>query len=216
MYLTRMELDIKNRNTMKLLQSRSKIHGVVESALREYKNRTRKLWRLDKLQERLYLLILSEEKPDLKDAVESYGKKTAGFETKDYTPLLNKIRRDSRWHFRLVANPTKSIFIPDKDKRGKVAACISAAQQEDWLYTRAEKNGFLLNREEFRTVGNDWHFFNKKQEGTSRVSLQETAYEGLLTVSDEEKFKMLLCNGIGRGKAYGMGLLTVMGFSGAS
>ena len=46
---------------MKLLQSRSKIHGVVESALREDKNRTRKLWRLDKLQERLYLLILSEE-----------------------------------------------------------------------------------------------------------------------------------------------------------
>ena len=40
--------------------------------------------------------------------------------------------------------------------------------------------------------------------------LREATYEGVLTVTDVDKFKELLCNGIGRGKAYGMGLLTVM------
>lgn len=35
-------------------------------------------------------------------------------------------------------------------------------------------------------------------------------YEGILKVCDEEKFKELLVAGIGRGKAYGMGLLTIV------
>ena len=34
-------------------------------------------------------------------------------------------------------------------------------------------------------------------------------YEGVLTVVDAEIFKKALVNGIGREKAYGMGLLTV-------
>lgn len=36
------------------------------------------------------------------------------------------------------------------------------------------------------------------------------SYKGILKVYDEEKFKELLVAGIGRGKAYGMGLLTIV------
>ena len=35
-------------------------------------------------------------------------------------------------------------------------------------------------------------------------------YEGLLTVTDAAKFREALTSGIGRGKAYGLGLLTVV------
>ena len=35
-------------------------------------------------------------------------------------------------------------------------------------------------------------------------------FEGLLEVTDEELFRNMLVNGLGRGKAYGMGLMTVM------
>jgi len=36
-------------------------------------------------------------------------------------------------------------------------------------------------------------------------------YEGILTVTDKERFRKTLIEGIGREKAYGMGLLTVVG-----
>ena len=42
------------------------------------------------------------------------------------------------------------------------------------------------------------------------VSLLAVTYEGLLTVTDAALFRRTLTEGIGRGKAYGLGLLTVM------
>ena len=44
----------------------------------------------------------------------------------------------------------------------------------------------------------------------NRVTLLSVAYEGLLTVTDAEAFRHTLTEGVGRGKAYGMGLLTII------
>ena len=44
----------------------------------------------------------------------------------------------------------------------------------------------------------------------SMVSLLSVSFEGVLEITDEELFKAALTNGIGRGKAYGMGLLTII------
>ena len=46
----------------------------------------------------------------------------------------------------------------------------------------------------------------KKQQ---KSRLLAVTYEGVLTVTDTELFCKALTEGIGRGKAYGMGLLTV-------
>lgn len=56
----------------------------------------------------------------------------------------------------------------------------------------------------FRTSGADFQKDNRV------VTLLSVTFEGLLEVTDEELFKNMLINGIGRGKAYGMGLMTVM------
>ena len=63
MYLTRMELNTKNMDTIRLLGSQEKIHGLVESGF--LGERKRNLWRLEYLGDRLYLLILSPDRPDL-------------------------------------------------------------------------------------------------------------------------------------------------------
>ena len=68
----------------------------------------------------------------------------------------------------------------------------------------------MLEEGNFRVVGNDWHIFRKQEGRDKPVSLREVSYEGVLTVTDVEKFKELLCRGMGRGRAYGMGLLTIM------
>lgn len=46
--------------------------------------------------------------------------------------------------------------------------------------------------------------------GGRPVSLLSVTFEGFLTVTDADLFRCTLTEGIGRGKAYGMGMLTVV------
>ena len=50
--------------------------------------------------------------------------------------------------------------------------------------------------------------FNKRNERMVRAFA--VTYEGILKVNDVEKFKEILTEGLGREKAYGMGLMTIM------
>lgn len=44
-----------------------------------------------------------------------------------------------------------------------------------------------------------------------KVKLLAVTYEGILTVTDADALRNALVNGIGREKAYGMGLMTLAG-----
>ena len=125
MYLSRVELDLTRRSTMEALAAPQKLHGAVESAFAG--ERRRRLWRLDRLGERLYLLLLSEDAPDLSGVVEQFGTGAAA-ETRSYDPLLERVVPGSCWQFRLTANPTKSRKDPKAPaERGSVMAHCSEA-----------------------------------------------------------------------------------------
>lgn len=207
MYLTRMELDTRRRDTLKVLASLSKLHGIVESAFNGPKKRN--LWRIDSLNNKIYLMILSEDKPDLTQAADKYAPaEELAWQTKDYSNLLLRVKNGTVWRFRLTANPTKSVAVPGK--RGKVKACVTVNEQKEWLLKRAEANGFILKDEQFDVVHSKWHAFEKGSDDKREVTLRGVTYEGILLVEDEERFKQLLINGIGRAKAYGMGLMTLI------
>ena len=206
MYLSRVELDSTRRSTMAALAAPQKLHGAVESAFTG--ERRRRLWRLDRLGERLYLLLLSEDVPELSGVVEQFGTGAAA-ETRSYDPLLQRVEPGSSWQFRLTANPTKCCKDPKTPaERGTVAAHCSTKYQKQWLLDRAAKHGFALREEEFTVTRVQWQHFAKH--GTRPVTLLAVTYEGILRVTDPEQFRALLCQGMGRGKAYGLGLMTVM------
>lgn len=154
-------------------------------------------------------LILSADMPDLRSLTAQFGTGQPP-EVKDYAPLLNRILPGSTWQFRLTANPTKSCPGPAHPGRGIVHAHCSVEYQKQWLLDRAEKHGFRLEPDGFTVVDTHWLQFHK---GASRqtVSIRSVTYEGALAVTDAELFKKLLTEGIGRGKAYGLGLMTVIG-----
>ncbi len=208
MYLSRVALDVHKRSTMVALANPQQFHGAVEQAF--VGERRRRLWRLDQLGEQLYLLLLSEDTPNLTQMAEQFGTGEMP-ETKDYTPLLERIKAGTVWTFRLTANPTKSVPNPkEHTKRGKVCAHITTEFQEKWLLERAEKHGFQLNPHGFTVMQCQWRRFQKAHKGRP-VSLLSVTYEGVLEVTDAEKFRQVLIEGIGRGKAYGLGMMTVMG-----
>lgn len=208
MYLSRIALDTTRRTTMMALSAPQEIHGAIESAFAG--ERSRRLWRLDSLGGRQYLLILSEEKADLTSVARQFSAKDSRPETKLYDPLLQRIEEGSVWQFRLTANPTKSV-LENKGSavRGSVKACGVVAEQEQWLRDRAEKHGFSVREGAFRVTASQWFRFAKGGTGP-KVSLLSVTYEGMLQVTDAELFRETLTKGMGRGKAYGMGLLTVM------
>lgn len=202
MYLSRIELNIGLRATMKALVSPSKFHGAIESSFSG--DRARRLWRIDDLHGKKYLLLLSESIPNLSHFAEQFGY-LEKYETKGYSALLAKIRNGENWRFRLTANPTVS------KSHGKIMAHITPEYQKKWLMDRAERCGFSVNVNEFQTVQSKWYNFSKKDgDKSANIRLLSVTFEGLLTVTDAEKFKETLCRGIGREKAYGQGLLTIV------
>lgn len=206
MFLSRIPLDRYNRNTLRALNSPSMFHGAVESSFNG--ERKRNLWRIDLLNNQLYLLLLSDCEPELSELYSQFGTKELPFEIKSYDGLLDRIEKGTKWRFRLTANPTRSVFDPENGKRGKVVAPKTIELQKKWLIEKSEKNGFSVTENSFDIVNRKWFRFYKK--GSKAISIISVTYEGVLEITDAELFKNALVNGIGRGKAYGMGLLTVM------
>jgi CRISPR system Cascade subunit CasE len=212
MYLTRMKLDMTKRTTMRALTNPGLLHGALESSFSGA--RQHPIWRLDHLNGATYLLMLSDEQPDLTHAENEFGFSNLGWESRDYSTLLSRIEKNSLWHFRLVANPTKSVPDPNGGKRGKVYAHTVPKYQKEWLREQGEKHGFRVSEESFEVKGQQWFHFLKGTERGKAVSLLSVTFEGVMQVTDPERFCETLCHGLGRGKAYGMGLLTVVAYHG--
>lgn len=185
-------------------------HGAIESSFQPY-SKERLLWRVDELRGQRYLLLVSRYQPDLSRVVQQFGREGQNAsETKSYEPFLNKISHGDSWHFRLAANPTRSIRTASGDqKRGSVVAHVTREQQRDWLQVRAEQHGFILAPNGFDVVRSEWREFRKNERQRHPVSFKMATFEGALTVLEPELFKAALVNGIGRSKAYGCGLLTI-------
>ena len=192
---------------MRALAAPNVFHGAIETC---DDTRSRKLWRVDPLGGEQYLLVLSPGPLDLTHAAEQFGF-DGSYESRPYDGLLERITLGSRWQFRLRANPTYQKKFDQKQGRGQVLAHITTRHQEEWLMKQAQSHGFALADGEWMVTSSRWYSFRKNRSSKNLVRLLAVTYEGILTVTDPEAFKAALTGGLGREKAYGMGLLTVMG-----
>ncbi|WP_448947663.1 type I-E CRISPR-associated protein Cas6/Cse3/CasE [Lachnoanaerobaculum sp.] len=205
MYISRVELDIYNRQKIRDLTHLGAYHNWVEQSFREDNGvRSRKLWRLDKINDKKYLLLVSGEKPDLK-LLEKYGV-TGSAVTKEYDEYISKIKNGMKLRFRLVTNPVHAVM--EDGKRGSEKPHITAEFQKKFFMERTIKNGFEVNEDEVNIVERGFEILRKS--GSKPVKVVKATFEGVLTVVDEDKFKLLLESGFGKKKAYGFGLMTVI------
>lgn len=204
MFLSRIQLDEKRRATMIALSNPAMFHGAAATAFSG--KRPHILWRIDTLAEKRYFMLLSEQKPDLCRVAAEFGTGEPA-EIKSYDHLLDSITVGSRWNFRLCANPTYTV-LKKGEKRGRLCAHTTNSYQRNWLLQQSEKHGFHLTDNDFDVVYSRWYNFGKAD--GNKVRILSVTFEGILQVTDVEQFKFALIDGIGRGKAYGMGLLTVM------
>lgn len=208
MFLSRVEIDSSNRQKMKKLSHVGAYHDWVERCFPkeiELHERSRKLWRIDEINNKTYLLLLSEEVPDLEKLSEFGVSGTA--QTKNYDSFLSKLFEGQKLRFRVVLNPVVAVK-EEGSSRGKIKPHVTVEQQMKFLLDRAEINGFALESDDFRIVDRKFIGFKRKGENVPRLSF--AAYEGLLTIRNLDLFINLLTKGLGKKKAYGFGLMTVI------
>lgn len=205
MYISRVEVDVYNRQKIRDLTHLGAYHNWVEQSFDEAKGvRSRKLWRIDKINDKKYLIVVSQNKPEAK-LLEKYGVEGTAV-TKDYDAYLDKIKNNMKFKFRLVTNPVKAAS--EKGKRGIETPYLKLDEQKKFLIDRTEKNGFKIGDNEFGIVERGSEILRKQN--SKPIKVVKATFEGILTVTDEEKFKAVLENGFGKKKAYGFGLLTVI------
>lgn len=208
MFLTRVDLN-GARRAGRLLSSPRRVHGAVMAGFPE-PPRGRVLWRLDHYGQRAALYVVSPDQPDFRHLIEQVGWPTLHdtWRTVDYRSFLDRLSRDDIFRFRLEANPAHSAS-RGPGLRGKRFGHVTVAQQAGWLLERADRIGVRLGDADaptFQVVGRDVKSF--KRDGHV-VTLATAVFEGTLVVEDAERLRDALVQGIGRGKAYGCGLLTL-------
>lgn len=209
MYLSRVKIDLDDRQKTRDLSHIGAYHAWVEDSFprEEGEERVRKLWRIDYLNSGTYLLVLSQDKPNVQ-SFEKYGVE-GSCETKDYSKLINQLREGQRYRFKIKLNPVISLSNErEPGERGRVVPLVKEEDQLDYILKRSKKLGFNLIESEYFITEKGFEKLIRK--GQRPINIASATYEGILTVTDLELFKRTLLKGVGKKKAFGFGLLTIM------
>lgn len=213
MYLTRFEINPQRRDARHYLSSPQRLHAGVLAAFPEHRESAtggRVLWRVDEGRHDAVLYIVSPDKPDLTHLVETIGRPTYGWQTRDYGPFLERLAEGDRWAFRLLANPVYNLPNP-AGGRGKRVGHVTVDQQLNWFRRQTAKRGFVV--EPSSAGAPDVLIRARRVRKFDRrgriVTLATAVFEGTLTVTDPIALRGALTGGIGPGKGYGCGLMTL-------
>jgi CRISPR system Cascade subunit CasE len=167
---------------------------------------------------KVVLLVQSRLEPDWSRLPDGYLLEADG--NPACKPVLNHyagLATGQRLLFRLLANPTKRVSAKNAEEdarwRGKRIELCREEDQIAWLRRRGESAGFrLLAARVNRDVPNVQTTPRPKTSGwreKSRLSFGSALFNGELEITDAAAFRQSLSDGVGSGKAYGFGLLSI-------
>ena len=112
-----------------------------------------------------------------------------------------------------MANPTRKIATksgPDGTRRNGKRVPVHTDQLFSWLSSKSEYSGFKV-AEETTAIQPGYAYFRKSRTDDKETArLRSVRYDGLLEVSDREKFRETLSTGLGPSKSMGFGLLSIV------
>lgn len=231
-YLSSISLNPLRTGTQSLLRSPQKMHAAVLGGLAVQPVEHRALWRLEKRAHKLELLVLTKTRPSWEHIIEQAGWPGADggvARIADYEPLLALVMQGREFRFRVKANAVSSLRAPQKltnaqaasleggeARRGFRVGHRTTSAQLAWFVRRASDDpswGFTVGdptEPNVQIVERERLAF-RKPVGGNLVTLDTAVFEGRLRVTDSSRFRDVVTNGLGKGKAYGCGLLTLAG-----
>lgn len=126
---------------------------------------------------------------------------------------LDNLKSGQRFRYRLRANPCVT-------RNGKRLGLLRQEEQEAWLGRKGEQHGFALpqlasfdlaesGQVRFDVRVSQEQMLGGKQHSGNGIRVYSVLYDGLLSVTNPDKFKDALQTGIGHGKVMGLGMLSV-------
>jgi len=222
-YLSELKVDIRRQNWRRLFANSYNVHRWLYQAFphREEGGPGRVLYRIEPGEYHLLVLVQSELKPNWSvfNAKEVVVRGPKGF------PLVTKgvplFHEGQILRFRLLANPTVC-------REGKRYGLLKESDQVAWLERKGRQNGFTLVelpsgpnwinpfgnddsvRREVRVVKRGYTS-GRKPESAKSETIRHLAvqYDGVLRVIHPQVFSEAVRRGIGAGKGFGFGLLSL-------
>lgn len=237
MYLSRLILNPRNAQVWSELAHPYEMHRALSKGFqnrtfeseRDSAGATRLLFRVDQSlrENRVVTLVQSQALPDwsylgsrrdsrghaylVPDSLINAGKPNPATTKVD---LSRRISKGQVLSFRLRANPTKRLGKNATSNHGKRVGIYDEKKQLEWLSRKALSGGFrvlrvVISRGE-RIKDSP---FGNKDAGESQqrpsIELLSVQFDGLLEVVDPLQMCMTIEKGIGSGKGFGFGLLSI-------
>ncbi|MGW9375011.1 type I-E CRISPR-associated protein Cas6/Cse3/CasE [Streptomyces xanthophaeus] len=124
---------------------------------------------------------------------------------KDLSPMFAALRPDLPVRYRITLNPCRRERLPlaQKNERGRIIA-LNGADADQWWARRATDAGLQL-----KTLLPTPAAPARRDDKAAPLRHSLIRYDGTATVTDPDALADALLTGIGRGKPYGAGLLTL-------
>lgn len=226
MHLSRLELDLRHPAVLRDLSDLQRMHRRVMSGfpdLLEASTPRKDLQVLHRVEwaPRLptaVLLVQSSGAPDWSKLPEGFLAREGQVST--LTQLEAGFSSGKRYRFRLRANPTKRIESASKAERlagvrraGRRVPLLPDAWP-DWLAKQGLRNGFrilaALEQPDLGPGGGQALGSKAGADGQHALTYLAVRFDGLLEVTEPEAFCRAWKEGLGPGKAYGFGLLSLL------
>lgn len=220
MYLSKLIFNVNNYRVRRDLNDVVQMHKTILSAFPHVPEKQKRsiqggirahfgvLYRVNVHKNHSYSAIIqSRVKPNFASVDNGYCVGTPQVKTIDF--IFSAIVKGGQFRFKLFANPTMRIHEEGRKNNPKVPLKKKDSQME-WLHSKGEHHGFSV---ENALITREMELYGYKkrpnQKRSRRLTFYGVGFEGILTVNDAESFKETIRQGIGSGKAFGFGLLSL-------
>jgi CRISPR system Cascade subunit CasE len=212
MFLSKLTLNIRNRGALKDISNAYSLHQTLINLFPDYDNseNSKYLFRLEIDEQKLTATILLQStlEPDFDSKIETGYLMSA--QSKEYKPIINN---GDVFRFRLNANVVRRrLYSPEKDtnswkknKKSILVPLYDETEIENWLNSRATANGLnIVGIPEYAK-----YYQKAFKKDCAPITHFGVKFDGKLIINNADLAYNALINGIGKGKSFGFGLLSL-------
>ncbi|MGX8705064.1 MAG: type I-E CRISPR-associated protein Cas6/Cse3/CasE [bacterium] len=208
MILSKIILNIRHPSVRQALRDANDMHRnimagfSVQGGEEMARAELRVLYRLFSKRDQVYLLVSSDERPNTA-ALAERGFYTDEALIRDVTPLRDVFQAGRCLRFELFASPCRKVGGAGRNSRRMFLE--TPDERAEWLTRKGENGGFhILQLDE---LGGRVDVVGRRD--STVIKNSAVLYSGVLRITDADAFWHSYSEGIGPGKAYGMGMLNV-------
>lgn len=214
LWLTRLNPDARSRDVIADLNDARRLHKRIMSLFPDGQGSSPRaamgvLYRVEHDTARgLRILVQSQHAPSGQRLPEGYGDLASPIILKG---LLEKLELGISVNYRITGNPTKRAAGHDpKNPNGRLGrgdlVSLTGSRAEEWWERRAAVAGLQLHSLTARPLPE----LTSQSDRSQPLTIRAVQFDGTATITDPEAARVAVVDGIGRGRAFGCGLLSVL------